>query len=115
MQSATNERTIKRLKWAIWAYFFLLIFEGVFRKWLLPQYSDVLLVVRDPVVLVIYMLAIKAKLFPRTNWILSLGIIGVLSWLVAVGVGGAPFLLLPLVLLARFGVFFNLPPLPPLF
>src|SRR3954463_14986510 len=83
MQSATNERTIKRLKWALWAYFFLLIFEGVFRKWILPQFSDVLLVVRDPVVLVIFMLAIKARLFPRDGWILSLPIIGLLSWLVS--------------------------------
>src|SRR3954462_5201091 len=81
MQSATNERTIKRLKWAIWAYFFLLIFEGVFRKWLLPQFSDVLLVVRDPVVLLIYMVAIKARLFPPNNYTLVLGIIGLLSWL----------------------------------
>src|SRR5205823_14992049 len=83
MQSPTKPRALIRLKWAIWIYFFLLIFEGVFRKWLLPQYSDVLLVVRDPVVIVIYMLAIKARLFPRTNWILSLGIIGLLSWLIS--------------------------------
>src|ERR671937_564700 len=67
MQSATNQRVITYLKRAIWVYFFLLIFEGVFRKWLLPQYSDVLLVIRDPVVLVIYILAIKARLFRRNS------------------------------------------------
>jgi len=72
MQSPTKPRVLIHLKGAIWVYFFLLIFEGVFRKWLLPQFSDVLLVVRDPVVLVIYMLAIKARLFPRNNWVLSL-------------------------------------------
>lgn len=83
MQSPTKPRVLTHLKWAIWVYFFLLIFEGVFRKWILPQYSDVLLVVRDPVVLVIYMLAIKARLFPRNNWVLSLSIIGIVSWLVS--------------------------------
>src|SRR3954468_20516069 len=103
MQSATNERTIKRLKWAIWAYFFLLIFEGVFRKWLLPQYSDVLLVVRDPVVLVTYVLAIKARLFPRNAWILSLGIIGLLSTLVSLVVLEPYLSLKPLFLVTGFG------------
>ncbi|MEY2585868.1 MAG: hypothetical protein QOD80_1894 [Verrucomicrobiota bacterium] len=115
MQSATNERTIRRLKWAIWVYFFLLIFEGVFRKWLLPQYSDVLLVVRDPVVLVIYMLAIKAKMFPRTNWILSLGIIGILSWLVAVVVVEPYLSLKPLILVTGFGFRCNFLHLPLIF
>ena len=62
MQSATNQRVIINLKRLIWVYFFLLIFEGVFRKWLLPQFSDVLLVVRDPVVLLIYAVAIKSGL-----------------------------------------------------
>jgi hypothetical protein len=115
MQSATNQRTVTRLKWAIWVYFFLLIFEGVFRKWLLPQYSDVLLVVRDPVVIVIYMLAIKAKLFPRTNWILSLGIIGILSWLVAIVVVEPYLSLKPLILVTGFGFRCNFLHLPLIF
>src|SRR5438067_11868110 len=83
MQSATNQRVLVHLKRWIWVYFFFLIFEGTFRKWILPQFSDVLLVVRDPVVLVIYVLAIKARLFPRNNWVLSLAIIGIISWLVS--------------------------------
>src|SRR5207237_9520751 len=104
MQSATNERLLTFLKRAIWVYFFLLIFEGVFRKWLLPQYSDVLLVVRDPVVIVIYMLAIKARLFPRTNWILSLGISGLLSWLISLLVLD-PYLSLQPLFPSRWSVF----------
>ena len=115
MQSATNERFITYLKRAIWVYFFLLIFEGVFRKWLLPQYSDVLLVVRDPVVIVIYMLAIKARLFPRTNWILSLGIIGLLSWLVALLVLEPYLSLKPLFLVTGFGFRCNFLHLPLIF
>ena len=61
MQSETNQRSITHIKRLIWLYFFLLIFEGTFRKWILPQFSDVLLVVRDPVVLAIYFLVIKAR------------------------------------------------------
>src|SRR3954462_9877479 len=103
MQSATNERTIKRLKWAIWAYFFLLIFEGVFRKWLLPQFSDVLLIVRDPVVLLIYLLAIKARVFPRNHWMVSLVVIAFLSSLVSIVVLEPYLPVRPLVLVTGFG------------
>ena len=45
MQSDTDKLTIKHIKWLIWLYFWLLIFEGTFRKWILPQYSDVILVI----------------------------------------------------------------------
>ena len=79
MQSASNQRLFTHIRRAIWVYFFLLIFEGVFRKWLLPEYSDILLVIHDPVVLVIYLLAIKARVFPRNYWIISLASIAFLS------------------------------------
>jgi hypothetical protein len=115
MQSATNQKVIIHLKRAIWLYFFLLIFEGVFRKWILPQYSDVLLVVRDPVVLVIYLLAIKARLFPRNNYILSLGIIAILSWLVSLVVLEPYLSLKPLILVTGFGFRSNFLHLPLIF
>lgn len=115
MQSATNPRLITNLKRLIWLYFFLLIFEGVFRKWLLPQYSDVLLVIRDPVVLAIYFLAIKVRLFPRNVYVLSLSIIAVLSWLVSLLVL-EPFLSLkPLILVTGFGFRSNFLHLPLIF
>src|SRR5947207_2814452 len=115
MQSATNSRILTHLKRWIWLYFFLLIFEGSFRKWLLPQYSDVLLVVRDPVALVIYLLAIKARLFPRNLWILSLVIIGGLSWLVSLVVLEPYLPLKPLFLVTTFGFRCNFLHLPLVF
>src|SRR3954466_6037709 len=115
MQSATNQRVVTNLKRLIWLYFFLLIFEGVFRKWLLPQFSDVLLVVRDPVVLVIYAVAIKARLFPRNNYVLALGIIGVLSWLVSLVVLEPYLPLKPLFLVTAFGFRSNFLHLPLIF
>src|SRR5256885_2823186 len=115
MQSATDQRLLTYVKRAIWVYFFLLIFEGVFRKWLLPQFSDLLLVVRDPVVIVIYVLAIKARVFPRTAWILSLGIIGLLSWLVSLLVLEPYLSLKPLILVTGFGFRCNFLHLPLIF
>ncbi|HKP93987.1 MAG TPA: hypothetical protein VJS88_08825, partial [Chthoniobacterales bacterium] len=115
MQSPTNQRVTKHLKRLIWVYFFLLIFEGVFRKWILPQYSDVLLVIRDPVVLVIYALAIKARVFPRNSYILALGIIAVLSWLVSLVVLEPYLSLKPLILVTGFGFRSNFLHLPLIF
>ncbi|PZR73903.1 MAG: hypothetical protein DLM73_09395 [Chthoniobacterales bacterium] len=115
MQSRTDERPIIYLKRLIWLYFWLLIFEGTFRKWILPQYSDILLVIRDPVVLAIYAMAIKAKVFPRNNWILSLGIIAMLSWLVSLIVLEPYLSIEPLILITGFGFRSNFLHLPLIF
>src|SRR3954451_12845429 len=112
MQSASNQRVITNLKRLIWLYFFLLIFECVFRKWLLPQFSDVLLIVRDPVVLVIYLLAIKARVFPRNHWMISLTVIAFLSSAVSLLVLEPYLLLKPLVLVTGYGFRSNFLPLP---
>src|SRR5205814_1031971 len=62
-------QNIRRL---IYLYLFLLIIEGALRKWIVPQFSNPLLLVRDPVVLVIYLLAWRAHIFPRNAFISSL-------------------------------------------
>jgi hypothetical protein len=115
MQSATNQKIVIHLKRWIWIYFFLLIFEGTLRKWILPQFSDVLLVVRDPVVLVIYVLAIKARLFPRNLYMLTLAIIAFLSWLVSLVVLEPYLSLKPLLLVTGFGFRSNFLHLPLIF
>jgi hypothetical protein len=44
----TRQRKVQLL---LWTYFWLLIFEGALRKWVVPGLSNPLLVVRDPVAL----------------------------------------------------------------
>ena len=75
---AATLRNIRRL---IWLYFWLLIFEGALRKWVAPALSNPLLIVRDPVVLLIYFLAIRMRVFPTNGWVVALGIISVLATL----------------------------------
>src|SRR5205823_11108122 len=58
--------------------------EGALRIWIVPQFSNPLLLVRDPVVFAIYFLAWRARVFPRNTFISSLAIIGVLTWIVAI-------------------------------
>ncbi len=57
------------IKSLIWLYVALLIFEGALRKWVLPGLSDALLVVRDPVVILIYLLALGQARFPFNGWL----------------------------------------------
>ncbi len=71
--------TIRNIRRLIWLYFWLLLIEGALRKWVLPQLSNPLLIVRDPVVLLIYVLAIRDRVFPHNAWVLSLAVIGFLS------------------------------------
>jgi hypothetical protein len=68
------------LKRLFWLYFLLLIFEGALRKWVLPQYSAPLLVIRDPIGILIIMEAYRTNKWPE-RWsmvtaILSAALIG---------------------------------------
>jgi hypothetical protein len=59
-------RGIKR---GIWLYLLLLVFEGALRKWVAPGASDALLLVRDPVVAGIYLLALINGTVPRNGFL----------------------------------------------
>lgn len=86
----TNQRKVQLL---LWAYFWLLLFEGALRKWVLPGLSNPLLVVRDPVAV----LAIAAgwQLLRHSQWwrwVLGFWVIAAISVVLAVFVGhGDPF------------------------
>ena len=67
------------IKILLWVYLGLLLLEGALRKWVLPALSDELLVVRDPVVLVIYGLALAAGIFPFNRFIVAIAALAVLS------------------------------------
>lgn len=62
--------TVRQVKILIWIYFWLLIFEGALRKWVVPALSDPLLIIRDPVVLLIYFQAIRGGFFPQ-HWLVK--------------------------------------------
>jgi hypothetical protein len=62
------------LKRLFWVYFLLLIFEGALRKWVLPQLSAPLLLVRDPVALAIIWEAYRTHKWPK-RWSAITGIL----------------------------------------
>ncbi len=62
------------IKKLIWVYFILLLTEGAFRKWFLPNLSQAFLIIRDPIVIWIYYLALKESiLFNQNKYISFLG------------------------------------------
>lgn len=61
----------KQLRILVWAYIFLLVFEGALRKWFLPGFSNALILARDPVVLLAYVIAFTHGVFPKNRYVIS--------------------------------------------
>lgn len=85
---------LKLTKWLIWLYMLLLIFEGSLRKWVFPGMADVLLVVRDPVLLGIYAFAIASGRVPRSPFIGAIIGIAVISIIFSFLAGQTNFIVL---------------------
>ncbi len=104
-----NEPSLRTLRRLIWVYFWLLLFEGALRKWVFPQLSGVLLIIRDPVVMVIYAVALRERVFPHSAFIWWTAILALLSFAASFAGRGtlpvtlyglrADFLHLPMILL----------------
>lgn len=79
----------------IWLYFALLIAEGALRKWIFPALSAPLLVIRDPLVLLIYAQAVRCRRFPVSGpmigyFILLTAFILLALFQMIAGIGGGP-------------------------
>jgi len=70
ISTAQYARMIQVLKGLVWLYIILWVFEGALRKWVVPSVSTPLLIVRDPVLLGIFYLAIRTRLWP-SNWFVT--------------------------------------------
>lgn len=64
-----ENKSVTNLKNGIWLYFLLIIFEGALRKWILPQFSSPLLLVRDPLVLYLFLSASYNKVVYFNSYI----------------------------------------------
>lgn len=82
--SQESDTGIIWLKRFIWTYFWLLLFEGALRKWVLPGLANPLLVIRDPVVIAIYLIAITKRIFPGNGFVVLTIVLGIASGLASV-------------------------------
>ncbi len=64
-----EEDPLSLIRKLIWLFFFLLIVEGAFRKWIVPSLSTPLLIIRDPVLIAIYVTASQRGVFPKSAFI----------------------------------------------
>ena len=69
-----RQRVVKLIFLVYW----LLIFEGALRKWVLPEYQREIYFIRDPVVLIIYWLSIRYGFFKHSSIIMT--IVTVVAW-----------------------------------
>ncbi|MEP7014319.1 MAG: hypothetical protein ABI925_02660 [Verrucomicrobiota bacterium] len=107
-----RSKRVRKVFWLIVAYIFLLIIEGALRKWVVPRLSNPLLIIRDPVLILIYFMAFRAGVFPRNGFVMSLAVIGFLSVVLSIYVLGDYVTSLPLWITVIYGFrsnFFHLP------
>ncbi|MEZ2333989.1 hypothetical protein AB6735_00055 [Mucilaginibacter sp. RCC_168] len=78
---------LKLLKNGIWVYFFLLIFEGALRKWVLPFWSAPLLIIRDPIAIFLIYTAWKKGIRFNNHMVGMVVFIGILATIFALSIG----------------------------
>ncbi|TYP91079.1 hypothetical protein BC792_12246 [Sphingobacterium allocomposti] len=83
---AKTEDTLGWYKKSIWIYFILLLFEGALRKWLIPVLATPLLLVREPIVIVITVIAFNKGLI-KVPYVLTLIIVSTLSFVLSITLG----------------------------
>jgi hypothetical protein len=72
-------KSYKSMKNAIWLFFFLLIFEGGLRRWILPGLATPLLLVRDPIAIYLLYKAYRCGIFPKNVWVSLIILLGFIS------------------------------------
>lgn len=84
---AVKQKIVASLRKVIWIYFFLLIFEGALRKWILPQLASPLLIVRDPFAFWLIFTAIRHRIWNLNGYVSVLFVVNLLSFIFTMLVG----------------------------
>jgi len=79
-QSLVFEQQTDGIRRLIWLYVILWLIEGGLRRWFLPSLAGPLLLVRDPLVVIIYIMAFQKNLFPLNIFILSGAVLAFLTF-----------------------------------
>ena len=86
LKKLTAGEPYAKYRMVIWIYLFLLIFEGAIRKWVLPQLATPLLLVRDPIVIWLYCIAMQ-KGWLKNTYIKVMCFISTISLMLTLMVG----------------------------
>jgi len=77
----------ENIKSAANLYFILLIFEGALRRWILPGFSDILLIIRDPLALYIIFQAWRINLLQINSYLIGFVSISIISFFTSILLG----------------------------
>jgi hypothetical protein len=72
LEGSENNKRLKYLKYGVWAYFLLLIFEGALRKWILPGLATPLLIIRDPIAIWLLFQSMRYGIFKPGFYVYAL-------------------------------------------
>ena len=79
------------IKTLLWMYFLLLVGEGVLRKWIFPGFAEPLLLIRDPLVVLIVIIAFAQGIFPWRMGVLMLVALAMISVVFGIFAGANVF------------------------
>lgn len=79
-------KSYDKIKKCFWIFFFFLLTEGIFRRWLLPEFNNMFLVIRDPFVIYAVVLGMRCGLFRSGVAKFIMGI-GILCFIFALTIG----------------------------
>jgi hypothetical protein len=111
-----NNSIISNLKKGIWLYFFLLIFEGALRRWVIPSLASPLLLIRDVLAVYLLIIALRNNYYPSNRLVPLVFFIGLISIFTAqyfghgnimVALYGARILMIQFPMLFLIGHIFN--------
>ena len=85
MSHPVTSPMLKTTRYLIWVYLLALLGEGALRKWIVPGLAGPLLIMRDPIVVVIYLSAVAGDHFPVNGFVratLGLALLSLLASMV---------------------------------
>ena len=86
-RESARVKTDERLRMTFWIFVFLLLTEGIFRRWILPGgVQNIFLVIRDPFVLYAVLIGLKAG-YIRNGHAVMMMVLGVVSFVSALVFG----------------------------
>jgi len=78
-----REVDISLLKKGIWIYFYLLIFEGALRKWVLPSLAEPILIIRDPLAIGLLYIAVRDGIWKPNSMVVLMFGVSILAFIFA--------------------------------
>src|SRR5580704_3498782 len=86
-KAGTGEKQVALIRQLIWLYIILWLVEGGLRRWFLPGLSTPLLLIRDPVAIAIYSMAMSRNIFPYNGFVTAGVVLAALTFFNAVTLG----------------------------